>query len=556
METTSEQHVLELIQTLKELSDTSVDDQVQQLLLLNRQLQLEIAQHKETRFRLQKLSQAIEHAGDAIMITDCKGDIEYINPAFSRITGYKSEEVIGKNPRILKSTAQDESTYKNLWQTIKAGKTWNGSMIERRKDGSFYPANVSIAPITDEHGEITNFIAIQHDASERQELEERMRETQKMEAIGVLVGGIAHDFNNMLAGMIGNLFVARRKLNDNSPAIKSIANAEQIAESASNMVKQLLAFSRKDGVNLHPFSFTVFIRDAVKLAQISIPENIQLLFTCCNEQLMLRGDNTQLQQILMNLFNNARDALAESNQQHKSISLVVEKFEPNTDFLQRFPTITAAELIHMSVSDNGCGIPEEQIHKVMEPFFTTKSVGKGTGLGLSMVFGAVQAHGGVIDLDSAPGVGTTFHIYLPVDTSATQTEQAREESPLHFGDGECILVVDDDPVVRLSARSVLESLGYKVMEACDGGEAVQVFSDHWHEINLVILDLVMPRLGGIQAAALMREMAPDVRVMYITSYEPGKFERFSPQPDETTLRKPYSIKQLSHTIHHQLESLT
>jgi len=552
MNTTSEQHVYELIQTLKDLSDSSVDDQMQQLLLLNRQLQLEISEHRDTRFRLQKLSQAVEHAGDAVLITNLKGDIEYINPAFSRITGYTPEEVIGKNPRILKSTAQNASAYADLWQTITAGKTWRGSMIERRKDGSFYPANMSIAPITDEHGDIINFVAVQHDASERQELEERMRETQKMEALGVLVGGIAHDFNNMLAGVIGNLFVARRKLDADSPAINSIANAEQIAESATNMVKQLLAFSRKDGVNIHPFSFTAFIRDAVKLAQISVPENINLTFQCCDEPLMLRGDCTQLQQILMNLFNNARDALAEVNHQHKSISLVVEKFEPDKHFLQCFPAMQAAQFIHMSVTDNGCGIHADQVNKVMQPFFTTKSVGKGTGLGLSMVFGAVQAHGGVIDIKSEPSVGSTFHIYLPVDTSAMQTEQAREESPLHFGNGECILIVDDDPVVRMSGRSVLESLGYKVMEASDGGEAVQVFSNHRHEINLVILDLVMPRLGGIQAAARMREIDPAVRTIYITSYEPGKFEKFSPQADEITLRKPYSIKLLSHTIHHQL----
>ncbi len=552
MGTTSDQYIYELIQTLKDHSDSSVDNQVQKLLLLNQQLQLAISEHKETRYRLLKLSQAIEHAGDAVLITDLKGNIEYINPAFSRITGYTSEEVIGKNPRILKSTAQDASVYANLWQTISAGQTWRGSMIERRKDGSFYPANMSIAPITDEHGEITNFVAVQHDVSERQELEERMRETQKMEALGVLVGGIAHDFNNMLAGIIGNLFVAKRKLDADSPAINSIANAEQIAESATNMVKQLLAFSRKDGVNIHPFSFTVFIRDAFKLAQISIPENIILTFKCCDDQLMLRGDSTQLQQILMNLFNNARDALTEVNDQRKSISLAVEKYEPDTHFHQRFPSITAPQLIHMSVADNGCGIPEEQIHKVMEPFFTTKSVGKGSGLGLSMVFGAVQAHGGVIDIESEPNAGSTFHIYLPVDTCAIQAEQAREESPLHFGNGECILIVDDDPVVRMSGRSVLESLGYKVMEATDGGEAVQVFSNHCNEINLVILDLVMPCMGGIQAAALMRELVPSIRTIYITGYEPGKFKKFSPQPNEITLRKPYSIKQLSHTIHHQL----
>ena len=358
--------------------------------------------------------------------------------------------------------------------------------------------------------------------------------------------------NNMLAGLVGNLFIAKRRVGSDSPAINSIANAEQIAESASNMVKQLLAFSRKDHVELHPFSFSEFIRDAVKLAQISIPENIHFSFNCCNDPLMLRGDTTQLQQVLMNLCNNARDALAEVKDQRKSIKVMVERFEADTHFLQRFPAITAAQLIHVSVADNGCGIPEEHIHKVMAPFFTTKSVGKGTGLGLSMVFGAIQAHGGVTNIESRPGVGTTFHIYLPIETDTVQSEQTKAASHLRFGNGESILLVDDDPIVRLSGRNVLENLGYMVMEASDGSEAVQLFSAHCQKINLVILDLVMPRMGGIQAAELMQAINPAVHIIYITSYEPGKFEQFSPRPDEIILRKPYSIEQLSHTIHHQL----
>ncbi|GAV20542.1 blue-light-activated protein [Mariprofundus micogutta] len=550
----SQQRVQKLLNTIDSLSASGVSEQVRELLELNQKLQSEIIEREKAESELLKLSQAVEHAGDAVLITDRNANIEYVNPAFTLVTGYKAEEVIGKNPRILKSTAQDESVYTDLWQTISNGKTWRGSMIERRKNGTFYPANISIAPIKNHNGEITHFVSIQHDASERQELEERMRESQKMEALGVLVGGIAHDFNNMLTGLTGNLFIARRKLKDNEAASDSIANAEQITKTASEMVKQLLKFARKDVIQVHPFEFKPFIRQAIQLAEISIPDDIQVLFKICDDELIVQADTTQLQQIIMNLFNNARDALIEKSDAQKTISLTVSSYKPDSAFKQRFTCLTSDKMVHLTVADNGCGIPAEHINKVTEPFFTTKGVGKGTGLGLSMVYSSIRSLGGILDITSTVGEGTVFHIYLPTIKSDALYNHSENDNHISYGKGESILIVDDDPVVRMSGRSVLESLGYKVFEASDGFEAVQTFNRHQHDIDLVILDLIMPRLGGVQAAERMREINPALPTIFVTSYEQKSLQQHQPKPGSVTLSKPYSIHNLSQTLRSQLQN--
>jgi len=549
----SQQPAQKHLETAHALSKSEINKQMEALLELNRKLQREVLDLATVESQLKKLSQAVEHAGDAVLITDKHANIEYVNPAFTRITGYTNAEVLGKNPRILKSSAQNEAVYTELWQTIGSGNIWRGSMIERRKDGSFYPATISIAPIKDSDGEITHYVSIQHDASERQELEERMRESQKMEALGVLVGGIAHDFNNMLTGLTGNLFIAKRKLEADSQAADSIANAEQITKTAAEMVKQLLQFARKDEVQIQPFAFNPFIREALKLAEISVPEDIQIQFKTCSKELVVQADSTQLQQIVMNLFNNARDALIEKGTADKTISLEVDSYTPDTLFLQRFPHIREETLMYMSVSDNGCGIPEAHIDKVMQPFFTTKSIGKGTGLGLSMVNGSILAHGGVLDITSIPGEGTTVHIYLPTANAPTLHQQQLSDQQLYFGKGEGILIADDDPVVRMSGRSVLESLGYRVFEASDGFEAVQAYHRHRHDVDLVILDLVMPRLGGVQAAEQIQGINPDLPIIFITSYEGQALHRNQPKSSEITLSKPYSVHSLSQVIHKQLQ---
>ncbi|OIO73111.1 MAG: hypothetical protein AUJ57_05090 [Zetaproteobacteria bacterium CG1_02_53_45] len=545
-------HINERSDSKFDLPQTVPNERIDELLELNRKLQDEIVERESSESQLRKLSLAVEHAGDVILITDDQANIEYVNPAFTQITGYQVAEVIGKNPRILKSHAQDASVYAELWQTISSGNTWRGSMIERRKDGSFYPANISIAPIKNSAGTITHYVSIQHDASERQELEERMRESQKMEALGVLVGGIAHDFNNMLAGLIGNLFIARRKLAANSPALDNLANAEQITKAASEMVIQLLRYARRDEIQMQPFAFIPFISEAAKLAKISVPEDIEVISKLCNDELIVQADATQMQQIIMNLFNNARDALIDKGGAEKTITLEIATYTPDIGFKQRFPTITAEKMIHMSVSDNGCGIPAEQIDRVMEPFFTTKGVGKGTGLGLSMVNGSIRAHGGLLDISSQPGVGTTVHIYLPLSRSFISGDQQPHDAKVYYGTGECILIVDDDPVVRMSGRSVLENLGYKVLEASDGYEAVQTYMRHRHDIHLVILDLVMPRLGGVQAAARMQEVNPHLHTIFITSYEETSLQQHRPKAGAITLSKPYSIHHLSQVVHNQL----
>ncbi|TLS69013.1 PAS domain S-box protein [Mariprofundus erugo] len=498
------------------------------------------------------LSKSVEAAGEVVLITDSHGMIEYVNPAFTRVTGYEAAEVIGEKPSILKSDAQDPKFYRDMWQTITRGDVWRGTMVDRRKDGSYYPALMTVSPIHNDQGEISHFVSLQQDMTEYRRLEEQFLQAQKMEAIGTLVGGIAHDFNNMLAAIQGNLYLARIRLHkgDNSNADERIASVERLATSAAEMIRQLLTFARKDQVSMKPIPLNAFIKEGLKLVQSAIPENISLLREFSAEQMLVNGDATQLQQVLMNLLNNARDAVEHCDQPEIAIGL--SRVVPDPDFLHRHPEITAAELAHLSVRDNGVGIPPELIDKVVEPFFTTKHIGKGTGLGLAMVYGAVQTHLGVLEIDSVPGQGTTMHVYLPVlqDSASHGKDEVAE---VLAGNGELILLVDDEVEMRDTIGEVLRDFGYRVIEAANGMEALQCYNTHIAEIALVISDVVMPVMGGVDLMQSIRKQDTDVPLILLTGYD------FADRRGEIAaidgcrlIAKPVAIAELSQAVHRML----
>ncbi len=502
--------------------------------------------------RLRKLSQAIEQAGESVIITDKHATIEYVNRAFTNITGYSATEVIGKNPRILKSGNQSKKYYQQLWSTISAGKTWHSSIIDRRKDGSQYPATMSIAPIFDDNGQITHYVGLQQDMTEQEMIEERFRQAQKMEALGTLVGGIAHDFNNLLAAMTGNLYIARRRVKHMPLVDEKLKTVEGLGFQASDMIKQLLTFARKGMVQMQPFGLTSFIKEISKLNTAAIPENIIFDMQLCDEELVVKGDATQLQQVLMNLLNNARDALIDT--EAPVIVLSMDEFETNEAFRSRYPDIKSRLFAHLVVQDNGTGISDEHEDHIFEPFFTTKEVGLGTGLGLSMAYGAIRSHGGAMEVDSIPGSGTSFHIYLPLLEEKGIEPVADEHEKILSGQGELILLVDDNADVRETGKEVLTSLGYRVMEAADGLKAVEIFSAHQQKVSLIVMDVVMPRLGGVQAAERIKEIRADARIVFASGYDREEaLTNEMPSGDYILLSKPYSVEVLSRTIREQLK---
>jgi len=502
-------------------------------------------QRVENEFK--RLSLAVQYSGEAIMMTNTRGMIVYVNPAFTEITGYAAEEAIGRDPSLLKSNAQDPDFYQELWRTISQGKVWNGTLIDRKKDGSFFPAMMSIAPIRGEDGQIIQYVSLLRDMTEHQRLEDQFRQAQKMESIGTLVGGIAHDFNNMLAAIDGNIYLASQSMDDRADLEKRLQSIEMLSSRAAEIVRQLLAYARKDLVMMEALSLNACMEEAYELTRSSVPENIAYRYEGWHELLKIRGDVTQLQQILMNLINNARKAV--EDRAKPAISCTVSRVMADKKFMRRHSHLSGNDLARITVQDNGAGISSDNLEKVFEPFFTTRSVGEGTGLGLSMVYGSVQRHGGAIEVESRLGEGSSFHIFLPLIDVPDMAETPYKDSSIGLGHGEMILLVDDQEELLRTTSKVLRGLNYQVIEAVDGEDALKKFEDNSETISLVFTDIVMPKLGGVELMKRVWNIRPDVPVIYVTGYSNAHHDI----PNERDslillLTKPYSFSDIGNSI--------
>ncbi|ATX78837.1 PAS/PAC sensor hybrid histidine kinase [Mariprofundus aestuarium] len=509
--------------------------------------QQEIAKQQK---ELSKLSLALQQAGEGIMITSRDASIEYINRSFTGITGYTAEDIIGHNTSLLKSEAQDPEVYRDLWQTISSGNIWEGSLIERRKDGSFFPALLSIAPILDGDGTITHYVSIMKDVTEQKRMENQLLQAQKMESMGTLVGGIAHDFNNMLAALQGNVFLAIRNLKEPETVKIKLQTIHKLATNASGVVKQLLTFAKKDIVDIEPLDLNTLISDAFKLARSTIPENIDRHLEICDEPLRVNADITQLQQVLINLSNNARDALDGTD--HPKIEWSVQKYQASDSFKKEHPEAETGEFARISVKDNGCGIKSVHLNAIFDPFFTTKETGKGTGLGLAMVFGSIERHGGILEVESQPGEGTAFHIYLPLVEAPIIDATIADDSSVQ-GNQETILLADDEESLRLTTSEVLQGLGYQVIEASDGEQALSLFLQHQDQIDLILSDIVMPGIGGVDLAKEIRKMGSNVPIILATGYDRELVTSGNAViANCEILTKPYSFEGLSQIMNQML----
>ena len=419
-----------------------------------------------------------------------------------------------------------------------------------RKDGSESVANAQGEVLFDQNAKPLNMRGTFQDISERKQLEEQLVQSQKMEAIGTLVGGIAHDFNNMLAGITGHLYLAKEQISDMPDIVNDLNNVEDIAFRAADMIEQLLTFARKSRVNTKPVPLNPFIKQTLKLLRTSVPENIELHQEICSDALQIKGDSTQLHQVLLNLINNARDAV--EGKDRPCITIRLEAWHPDEIFISHHTYFADKPYAHLSIEDNGCGMSEQQIEHLFEPFYTTKEQGKGTGLGLSMSFGAIKMHHGFIEVESIEGKGSTFHLYLPL---LLQTNKRAIASPgekmITRGHGELILLVDDELPIIETGKAVLESLGYRVLTATNGREAVDQFHEHAGEIALCILDVVMPIMSGDKAAQCIRQIKSDVKIIFATGYDKSALRSME---NEIVLSKPFHIKEMSYLIRKQLDS--
>jgi PAS domain S-box-containing protein len=516
----------------------------------------DITERKRAEESLKLLGSAVKQSRESILITDAQLDLPgpkiiFVNPAFTQMTGYAAEEVIGKTPRILQGPRTDRTVLARLRKNLEQGEVFSGETINYRKDGKEFDLEWQVAPLRDAGGKITHFVATQHDITERKKLEAQFLQSQKMEGIGQLAGGVAHDFNNILGviQMQSDLLKADGNL---SPTQFEFANdIAAAAQRAAALTRQLLMFSRKQTMRPCNLDFNESINDMTKMLRRTIGENIQLQFKFAMQPLFVHADAGMMDQVLMNLAVNARDAMPDGGQ------LVIETSAVDFDESVREQSAQArpGSFICLGVSDTGCGIPHENLQKIFEPFFTTKEVGKGTGLGLATVFGIVQQHKGWVNVYSEVGRGTTFRIYLP--RLEKMSEQKPEQPVLTAmrGGSETILLVEDDPFLRASVRKALTQLGYRVIEAVSGVEALDVWNQHRDEIDLLLTDLVMPGgISGIELSGQLLELEPKLKVIYASGYSAEVASKDFPLEEGVNfLTKPFEAQKLAQTIRDSLD---
>ena len=512
---------------------------------------LDITERKKNIQTIQKLSKAIEQSPVATVITDTKGTIEYVNPAFTEITGYTYEEAIGQNPRILKSGKMPDELYKDLWETITRGKVWKGEMINRRKDGELIWEYLIISPLFNERGEITHFLASKENITEKKKLENDLLQKQKMEAIGRLAGGIAHDFNNMLTVINGYSQLILHKMPKDDPLYKKIEQIYQAGERAKNLTSQLLTFSRKQIRQPDIINLNTLIRDMEKMLIRLIGEDVQIVTRPDENLWTIESDKSQLEQILLNLAINARQAMPEGGQLRISTQNVVV----DESFVATHPGTKSGKYVLLKITDTGKGMDEETQKHIFEPFFTTKPTGQGTGLGLATVYGIVKQNGGYIEVKSRLNHGTTFFIYFPAVESSFSPKPTNEEKSDDFSGGETIFLVEDDPSVRELTSKSLKYFGYKVVIATNGREALEMVKNASFRFDLLITDVVMPEMSGRKLVDLIRAKHPALKVLFMSGYTEDQISEKGVQNKEINfIQKPFSPLELAKKVRQILDA--
>jgi len=501
----------------------------------------DITDRKRVEIELRKLSEAVAQSASSIVITDADGNIEYVNPAFTTATGYSADEVWGKNPRILKSGQMDPAIYRELWLRIKAGENWQGELCNRRKNGELFWETVAISPVKDARGLITHFIASKFDVTRRRDLEMQLIQSQKMEAVGRLAGGVAHDFNNMLNVITGYSELALRKIAPEAPERRHLEEILKAADRAAGLTRQLLAFSRKQVLRPLVLNLNAVASEVQKMLTRVIGEDIALVTELEPSLGNVLADRGQIEQVLMNLAVNARDAMPDGG------TLTLRTSNKDVDEIEsrRLPALKAGPYVLVTVTDTGTGIPEEIRTRVFEPFFTTKEAGKGTGLGLATVYGIVKQSDGFVYVDSEVGAGTTFTVYLPrVERKESRSVTARGQA-VSAGGVETILVAEDDPTLREITRELLETSGYTVVTAAGGQEALSLASARLESVDLLVTDVVMSGMSGRDLATQMEGRFPRLRVLYVSGYTADVIgPKGLLEPGVSLLHKPFTAEAL------------
>jgi len=494
--------------------------------------------------RIRFQATVLDAVGQAVAVVDAAGRVTYWNRSAEQLYGYSAAEVLGRPiaDQLVPPDQLDDAAV--ILEKLHAGENWTGEFRIRRKDGSTVPALVSDSPLFDADGNIAGYIGVTTDLTDYRRLEERLRQSQKMEAVGRLAGGVAHDFNNLLTAILGGVEFLLDDFPEPGPVRTDLERIGRAAERAATLTRQLLAFSRMQMLQPRVIDVNRIVREIDGLLSRVLRDDIEVITRPAPEELHVRADPTQLEQVLLNLAANARDAMPDGGRLTIAVHAAAPQVAGATDPLH------AGDQVVIEITDTGMGMTAEVQAQIFEPFFTTREPGQGTGLGLSTVYGIINQSGGSIEVESEPNVGSTFRIVLP-RVAGVESEQV--DAPP--ADGARILLVEDDAIVRALAARALRNAGFIVFEAGHAGEAMQVAADNDGRIDLLFTDIVMPGRSGRELAEQFRAQWPATPILYTSGFTDDAVVRDAVQgADIDLLEKPYSPTTLVQRVQDALVS--
>lgn len=518
-----------------------------------RGLLFDITERKLAEMEHAQLAKAVEQAAELILITDVNGRIGYANPAYLELTGYSQEEVQTLNFHSFENAKEDPSFYENLWETLNRGQVWNGRVSSRKLDGTIFVSEASISPLRDSSGHVSNYVAVLRDLTNEANLEARLRQAEKLEAIGTLAGGIAHDFNNILSPIIGFTEIVREDLPAHTEEVAHLDKVLNACHTAKELVSRILTFSRQVETERKAVAVHHIISDAMKLLRPSIPKTISITEDVISSKGVVLADPAQIHQIIMNLATNAYHAMDD----HGTLRIGLHEIFADKNLQNQVPRLKAGdEYLCLLVEDTGKGMDRHTLSRIFDPFFSTKEAGKGTGLGLATVHGIVSELKGDIQVESLIGHGTSIRVYLPIHRDETLPGQIDESGEIRRGKGR-ILFVDDEKMILELGEMMLMRLGYEVDCYHDSPEALEWVRRNPDRYDLIITDMTMPAMTGQELASEIKKIRADIPILLTTGFSSlVKEDQLAACGIECVLHKPFTRKQLGKAIELGLMSVS
>jgi len=505
---------------------------------------------------LQLLGSAVEQSKESIVITDGNLDqpgpaIHFVNPAFTRMTGYAAGEVLGKTPRILQGPRTDPVVLRRLRQTLEKGEVFEGVAVNYRRDGTEFEMEWQIAPLRNAAQTVTHFVAIQRDVTQRKRIEAQLFQSRKMETVGRLAGGIAHEFNSIMTAIIGQSELILGDLPVDSPLRHNATEIRQAADRVATLTRQLLAYGRKQILQPEIADLNSVICGMETVLRHLMAKDVDVRVVSNSDLKPVKVDGAQIEQVILNMAMNAADAMPNGGK----LTLETANVTLDQEYVARFPDLKAGEYVMIAITDTGTGMTDDVKARVFEPFFSTKEIGQGTGLGLASCHGIIKQSGGHINVYSEPGRGAIFKIYLPqVATPGKLAPAPASRAGMPHG-VETILLVEDDPALREMAATLLERLGYTVLAAADGIEALSLThkKDRGY-IDLLFTDVVMPHMSGRELSDRIRSLYPRTKILFTSAYtENAIVHQGVLDKDVELLQKPFTPSALARKIRDVLD---